>query len=36
VPTRWFHWINALSLIALSGVGLVILNAVALGISVEC
>jgi cytochrome b len=26
-PTRWFHWINALSVIALAAVGLVILNA---------
>lgn len=32
VPTRWFHWINALSVVALCGIGLVILNAGALGI----
>jgi len=32
-PTRWFHWINALSVIALCAVGLVILNAGALDIS---
>lgn len=32
-PTRWFHWINALCVIALAGVGLVILNAGGLGIT---
>jgi len=32
-PTRWFHWINALSVIALAGAGLVILNDDALGLS---
>lgn len=32
-PTRWFHWINALSVIALAGIGLVILKAGALGIT---
>jgi Ni/Fe-hydrogenase 1 B-type cytochrome subunit len=32
-PTRWFHWINALCVIALAAVGLVILNAGALGVS---
>lgn len=32
VPTRWFHWINALSVVALGSIGLVILNAGALGI----
>ena len=31
--TRWFHWINALCVIALAVVGLVILNAKALDIS---
>ncbi len=33
VPTRWFHWINALCVIALAAVGLVILNASALGVT---
>lgn len=32
-PTRWFHWINALSVIGLAGIGLVILNDAALGIT---
>lgn len=32
-PTRWFHWINLLCVIALAGFGLVILNASALDIS---
>ena len=32
-PTRWFHWINVLSVIALAGLGLVILNAGALDVS---
>jgi cytochrome b len=32
-PTRWFHWINALSVLMLMGVGLVILNGSALGLS---
>jgi Ni/Fe-hydrogenase 1 B-type cytochrome subunit len=31
--TRWFHWINALCVIALAVVGLVILNAGGLGVS---
>jgi Ni/Fe-hydrogenase 1 B-type cytochrome subunit len=31
--TRWFHWINALSVIALAVVGFVILNAGDLGVS---
>lgn len=31
--TRWFHWINALCVIALAAVGLVILNAGALGVT---
>lgn len=31
--TRWFHWINALCIIALAVVGLVILNAGGLGVS---
>ena len=31
--TRWFHWINALCVIALAVVGLVILNAGALDVS---
>lgn len=30
--TRWFHWINALCVIGLAGVGFVILNADGLGI----
>ena len=34
-PTRWFHWINFLAVIGLMGVGLVILNGKALGISNE-
>jgi|TARA_R100000005_G_scaffold96229_1_gene81605 cytochrome b len=33
--TRWFHWINVLCVLGLLGVGLVILNAGALGISGE-
>ena len=33
VPTRWFHWINALSVIGLIATGLVILNDDALGLS---
>jgi len=32
-PTRWFHWINVLAVLGLIGLGLVILNAGALGIS---
>ena len=32
-PTRWFHWINVLCVIALAGFGLVILNDDALGLS---
>lgn len=32
-PTRWFHWINVLSVLGLIGIGLVILNGKALGIS---
>ncbi|MDD3762786.1 MAG: cytochrome b/b6 domain-containing protein [Nevskiales bacterium] len=31
-PTRWFHWINVLCVIALAGIGTVILQAGALGI----
>jgi len=31
-PTRWFHWINALCVIALAAIGLVILNAKGLGV----
>ena len=31
--TRWFHWINALCVIALAVVGLVILNAEDIGVS---
>ncbi len=33
--TRWFHWINALTIIGLIGVGLVILNAKTLGVSTD-
>lgn len=33
VPTRWFHWINALAVIALIATGLVVLNDDALGLS---
>lgn len=32
-PTRWFHWINLLCVLGLLGVGLVILNDGALGIT---
>ena len=32
-PTRWFHWINVLCVLSLIAVGIVILNAGALGIS---
>ena len=32
-PPRWFHWINALAVLVLVGLGLVILNASSLGIS---
>lgn len=32
VPTRWFHWINVLCVLALMGLGLVILFASDLGI----
>jgi Ni,Fe-hydrogenase I cytochrome b subunit len=33
VPTRWFHWINALAVIGLIATGIVILNDDALGLS---
>src|SRR5512140_2385883 len=33
VPTRWFHWINALAVIGLIATGLVILNDGVLGLS---
>lgn len=33
VPTRWFHWINVLSVFALVAVGLVILNGSLLGLT---
>jgi len=33
--TRWFHWINVICVIGLIGVGLVILNNKALGVSGE-
>lgn len=32
-PTRWFHWINALTVLSLVGLGLAILNGSALGLS---
>lgn len=32
-PARWFHWINVLAVLALIGLGLVILNAGSLGAS---
>lgn len=32
-PTRWFHWVNALCVLALAGIGLVIINDGALGLS---
>lgn len=34
-PTRLFHWVNALCVLALLGIGLVILNAKTLGIPTE-
>jgi cytochrome b len=34
-PTRWFHWINALAVFVLIGVGLVLLNDDALGLSAD-
>jgi Ni/Fe-hydrogenase 1 B-type cytochrome subunit len=33
VPTRWFHWINAITVLGLIGSGIVILNDDALGLS---
>jgi len=33
VPTRWFHWINALAVLGLIATGLVVLNDDALGLS---
>ena len=33
VPTRWFHWINALAVIGLMATGIMILSDDALGIS---
>ncbi len=35
VPTRWFHWINALAVLGLVATGLVILSADKLGLSAE-
>ncbi len=32
-PVRWFHWINLLAVLGLVGIGLVILNAKALGVT---
>lgn len=34
-PTRWFHWINVLTVLGLIGLGLVILNGSALGVSAQ-
>lgn len=34
-PTRWFHWINAVCILALVVGGLLILNAGALGVSTD-
>lgn len=34
-PTRWFHWINVLTVFGLVGLGLVIFNGKSLGISKE-
>jgi len=34
-PTRWFHWLNALSVIALGVVGFIILKEGALGVSTQ-
>jgi Ni/Fe-hydrogenase b-type cytochrome subunit len=34
-PTRWFHWINAISVIGLIATGLVILNGESLGLSAD-
>lgn len=33
--TRWFHWLNVLCVLGLAGIGIVILNASALGVSDE-
>jgi Ni/Fe-hydrogenase 1 B-type cytochrome subunit len=33
VPTRWFHWINVITVLGLIGSGIVILNDDALGLS---
>jgi Ni,Fe-hydrogenase I cytochrome b subunit len=35
VPTRWFHWINALAVLGLIATGLVILSGNQLGLSAE-
>jgi Ni/Fe-hydrogenase 1 B-type cytochrome subunit len=32
VPTRWFHWINALAVLGLIGIGVMLLNDDALGL----
>ena len=34
-PTRWFHWLNALAVLALIATGLVILSGDPLGLSAE-
>ncbi len=34
-PTRWFHWINALAVLGLIGLGLVILNTHALEVGIR-
>ena len=33
IPTRWFHWINVLTVIGLIATGLIVLNDDALGLS---
>ena len=34
-PTRWFHWVNAISVIGLIATGLVVLNGDVFGLSAE-
>ncbi len=34
-PTRWFHWINVLAVVGLVGLGLIMLNGKALGVSTQ-
>src|SRR3989304_10350162 len=35
VPSRWFHWINALAVLGLIATGLIILTGNQLGLSAE-